>query len=274
MVDINNHLKFLELNKDTKLTVAVTGVGEFILHPHFDKIIKSIPQQGHRLHSIATTLNAPHFDRLLDALALFDKAFIEVGGAPGNKEKNMGFSSDTFEKNLDAYMSYLQDNKGSTQVMLKMIMNKNSIGDIPYLKELRNKYSYPHIQIAPAEVEIYPKDDYDNFVNPICTKSYSPESMIALNHDTFFKYRAARDAQYDKKCDLTKADPNRYAYSLDTDGSLYLCSKVQILADTKLAVGNAFEMPILEIEQTNKFKEVLEAMADQTYTAHCKHCVY
>jgi len=255
MMSYENFVKFIDLNRGSKMSLIPFGHGESLLNKDFPKCYKYALAAGFRLSSVHTNLALPLSDEEIKAMCLTESITVNFGGGTKSTQFiNMQTDLDLVLSNLSRLMSF-----NPRKVSAKMVINKFNVAETDLLTEKVHSIS------KSIDVGFYPI-----YFGPADSDEEDKRLFYDMNFDENIKLR---DTIVVKDDSIEVAPKRGTCYGLITtvrwNGEVAICCRERY---SEKSVGNAFETPISEIVASNEYKEAVELGKKRQWVKYCEVC--
>lgn len=260
MISVEDTKRFLDINKNYKLSIVPFSHGEALIHPDFCEIIDLIENYNHILHDIHSNLSMKVSDECIKRLSRFKNITINIGGCTEITHKeNMGTDLNTVIENLKRLRKL-----SSNSITVKMVINAININD-----NMDNTFKSLNVKTSKFPLYFSSSDSSNkdkirfierNFVNKDGTINTEVQCRDVVEYDKGIVKVTSLKSKY--PC----VD---YNFVIRWNGNIQLCCRPRkhdgIIAD-------GFKTSLLDIYKSDKLKEVIGKMAKREYVSYCKYC--
>lgn len=265
-ITLENWAKLLDKIKHHPIeTAKLMGMGEPMLHPQFDEILRMFKEVFPKCFVIvATNCQYPieegtkMGDKFRKALQYIDMLYLSIDGYGESYER------DRKPAKWDRLMKFLNtlptvDLKGC-KIVVNYVVNAYNIQDIEKVEELRKHYNLELLRLNIAQIW----DQNTSITDDIATSGYSKEQLDYLK--THWKNNIMGKEKWDyENCFWV----NEGLYTT-VEGNVKMCC----MNTGATPVGNIFEDTIENIQSGEIFQSIKKGCNTNNPTEHCKNCSY
>lgn len=246
-------------------TAKLMGMGEPMLHPHFDEVCQMFKETFPNCFVIvATNCQYPikegtkirtKFER---SLKYIDMLYLSIDGYEESYER------DRAPAKWPRLMAFLEDfktiDRGICNVTVNYVVNAYNIDDIERVDALRREHNLGQLRLNMAQLW----DEGSSITENIATSGYSEEQLTYLRENWSEQIMGKSEWDYDE---CFWVDQGLYT---TVEGNVKMCC----MNTGAKPFGNLFEQSLDQIRTSNDYLNVQTGCKTKNPTSHCKNCSY
>lgn len=246
-------------------TAKLMGMGEPMLHPQFDIIMKMFKKTFPNCFTIVATNcqydisnNTKMGKKFRNCMKNIDMLYFSIDGYKENYERDRAPA--TWTKLIQFLNNFKDVDRKQCDAVVNYVVNAYNIYDIPKVDKLREEYNLGKLRLNIAQIWDEKKSIHDD----IQTSGYSIEQLNYLKQNW-------------KDCIMGKTE---WKYSdcfwikngiyVTVEGNIKFCC----MNTGAVPIGNLFNDSIEDIYKTDYFNQVKTGCVSNCPTSHCKNCSY
>lgn len=246
-------------------TAKLMGMGEPMLHPQFDEILKMFKEVFPNCFVIvATNCQYPIADgtkmrsKFEKCLNYIDMLYLSIDGYEESYERDR--SPAKWSRLLDFLNNLQSVDRKSCNIVVNYVVNAYNIMDIEKVNKLREFNNLGILRLNMAQLW----DETASIKDDIATSGYTEEQIEYLRSNWRDSVMGRDEWDYS---DCFWVNEGLYT---TVEGNVKMCC-MNTGADP---VGNMFEKSIEEIQNGEAFQAIKKGCNTNNPTSHCKNCSY
>lgn len=263
MMKLPQFTHLIQLNRSHPFAIIPFGHGEALINPDFVKCCRYALSQGFSLRHVHTNLAMDLESKHFDVLSEFDHVIVNVGGGTaGTHALNTSTSLEKVLSNLRLLA------KQGGEVVVKMVLNRRNIDEVKILREkvdaIASRISVRTYPVYFGPIDSDAADRRLFFENNLATPDGSAIDVRVPCRDRIELDESGAVMGYSKL---------NHCWGLTTtvrwNGAVSICCRSRY---QEMPVGNALEQSILEIYNSQSYRDAEALGSEKKYVDYCKYC--